>query len=88
MFIAFLIYLCLMNLAGFVCMFVDKRRAIRKEWRIPEARFFLVALLGGEMGCMLGMYLFRHKIRKKQFVYGMSLLLLLHVILAVWVRNC
>ena len=86
MHIVFLSYLCLINLAGFVLMFTDKRRAVRNEWRIPEARLFLIALLGGEAGCMLGMVLFRHKIRKRHFVYGMPLLLLVHLVLAVWTR--
>ena len=50
-----LIYLIGINLAGFIIMGVDKKRAIRGAWRISEASLFFTALLGGSLGCILGM---------------------------------
>ena len=55
-----LIYLIGINLAGFIIMGVDKKRAIRGAWRISEASLFFTALLGGSLGCILGMQHFRH----------------------------
>ena len=56
-----LIYLIGINLTGFIIMGVDKKRAIRGAWRISEASLFFTALLGGSLGCILGMQHFRHK---------------------------
>ena len=56
-----LVYLIGINLAGFIIMGVDKKRAIRGAWRISEASLFLTAILGGSLGCILGMQHFRHK---------------------------
>ena len=52
-------------------MWLDKRKAIRHQWRIPEATLFFIALLGGGMGSIVGMQLFRHKTRHWYFVWGM-----------------
>ena len=73
----FLLYLGIMNLIGFCSMGVDKKKAIRDAWRIPEARLFLYALLGGSLGSLLGMYTFRHKTRHWYFVWGMPAILFL-----------
>ena len=73
----FLLYLGIMNLIGFCSMGVDKKKAIRDAWRIPEARLFLYALLGGRLGSLLGMYTFRHKTRHWYFVWGMPAILFL-----------
>lgn len=77
-------YLLLISLAGFLLMGIDKRRAKKKLWRIPEATLFLIALLGGSAGSILGMYLFRHKTRHWKFVIGMPLILLLQAALLIW----
>ena len=63
-------------------MGIDKRRAIRHEWRIPEATLFLIALLGGSMGSIAGMQLFRHKTKHTAFVIGMPCILIIQIILA------
>ena len=75
-----LLYLIIANLAGFIQMGVDKRKAIRNAWRIPEARLFLCALLGGSLGSILGMYTFRHKTKHWYFVWGMPAILILQLI--------
>lgn len=80
-----IIYLCLINVSAFLQMGIDKRRARRHAWRIPEAQLFLTALLGGSIGSILGMQLFRHKTRHWYFVWGMPAILVLQVLALVWV---
>ena len=77
-----LLYLIVVNLAGFIQMGADKRKAVRNAWRIPEARLFLCALLGGSLGSILGMYTFRHKTKHWYFVWGMPAILILQIIAA------
>lgn len=80
-------YLICINLAGLASMGIDKRKAVRRQWRIPEATLFLIALLGGSLGSIIGMQLFRHKTRHWYFVVGMpavfflELALLLRIVL-------
>ena len=64
-------YLVCINLAGLASMGMDKRKAIRHQWRIPEATLFLIALLGGSLGSIIGMQFFRHKTKHWYFVWGM-----------------
>lgn len=61
-------YLVVMSIAGFAAMGIDKHRAVRKNWRIPEKTLLIIAFLGGGIGALLGMYLFRHKTRHMKFV--------------------
>lgn len=77
------LYTLLINAAGLAIMLLDKRLAIKKRWRVPEATLFLVALLGGAFGEILGMYLFSHKTLHKEFTIGLPLILFLHVALYV-----
>ena len=76
-----LIYLIGINLTGFIIMGVDKKRAIRGAWRISEASLFFTALLGGSLGCILGMQHFRHKTKHWYFKYGMPAILVVQVLL-------
>lgn len=78
-----LIYLIGINLAGFIIMGVDKKRAIRGAWRISEASLFFTAFLGGSLGCILGMQHFRHKTKHWYFKYGMPAILMVQVLLFV-----
>ncbi|MBR1931535.1 MAG: DUF1294 domain-containing protein [Lachnospiraceae bacterium] len=73
-------YFIIVNLAGFVIMGVDKKRAIRGAWRISEASLFLTALIGGSIGCILGMQHFRHKTKHWYFKYGMPAILILQIL--------
>lgn len=72
-------YLTVMNLIGFALMGIDKRRAVKKLWRIPESTLFIIALIGGSIGSIIGMYFFHHKTRHWYFVYGMPAILLLQI---------
>lgn len=75
-----LLWLLGWNLAAFALMGADKAKARRGRWRVPEKTLFLSALLGGSVGAMLGMSLFRHKTRHRSFRLGMPLILCLQVL--------
>lgn len=78
------VYLFLMNLIGFLSMLIDKRRARKNGWRIRERTLFLLAILGGSIGSLSGMYIFRHKTRHWYFVLGMPLILFLQTALTLF----
>ena len=82
--IILLLYIGIVNLAGFAAMGIDKLRARRNAWRIPESTPFFLALIGGSAGCILGMRLFHHKTRHWYFVWGMPAILLLQIALIVY----
>ena len=75
-----IIYFLLVNLLGFYAMYSDKLRSKKRAFRIPEATLFATAIIGGSIGCIAGMYVFRHKTRHWHFVYGMPLILILQII--------
>ena len=81
----FLLYLLLINAAAFLLMLVDKLKAKKNRWRIPERTLFGSALLGGSVGAILGMYTFRHKTRHLSFTLGMPAILIAQVSLAIWI---
>ena len=78
-----LVYLFLINAAGFVLMLTDKRKARKKLWRIPEATLLLVAVFGGSIGSLLGMYMFRHKTKHLKFTVGIPVILVLQIIACI-----
>lgn len=78
----FYLYLAAINLAAFTAMGVDKRRARKGRWRVRERTLFLLALLGGSVGSLAGMQCFRHKTKHPRFVWGMPVILALHLLLA------
>ena len=78
-----LVYLLIINAVGFILMLVDKIKAKKNLWRIPEATLFLVAALGGSIGSLLGMYAVRHKTKHIKFILGMPLILAVQVVACV-----
>ncbi|MBE5884624.1 MAG: DUF1294 domain-containing protein [Lachnospiraceae bacterium] len=74
-------YVILVNIAGFVMMWSDKRRAIKGAWRLSEASLFVTAAIGGSIGCIAGMQIFRHKTKHWYFKYGMPAILLVQLVL-------
>lgn len=76
----FIIYLLLINILAFITFGADKSKAKRHAWRIPEKTLFLLALLGGGIGALLGMYTFHHKTRHTAFVIGIPLITLVEYI--------
>ena len=73
-------YLAFINIAGFIIMGIDKKRAVRGAWRISERSLFLLAWLGGSLGCFLGMQYFRHKTKHWYFKLGIPIIFLLETI--------
>ncbi|MBQ2451493.1 MAG: DUF1294 domain-containing protein [Lachnospiraceae bacterium] len=72
-------YLAMLNLIGFALMGIDKKRAVKKLWRIPESTLFIIALIGGSIGSIIGMRVFHHKTRHWYFAYGMPAILFLQI---------
>ncbi len=81
---ALLIWLVLANLLALLLYGLDKRKAKKGAWRIPERTLFLLAALGGSPGAICGMLLFRHKTLKTRFRIGLPLILLAQLALAFW----
>ena len=79
----FLIYLLLINALGFLLMLTDKRRAKKNLWRISEVTFLGIAVIGGSLGILLGMYFARHKTRHLKFAIGVPTIFAAQVVLAV-----
>ena len=77
-------YLAIMNLIGISLMMIDKRRAIRHAWRIPEKMLFLSAILGGSVGARIGMSVFRHKTKHKSFTIGIPVIFLVELAAGVF----
>ena len=80
-----LAYLLTVNAAGFLSMLADKLRAKKNLWRIPESTLLAIAILGGSMGSLMGMYTVRHKTKHKKFTLGVPLILLLQALLLAWI---
>ena len=78
-------YLLIINALGFLLMLVDKWKARKNRWRVRESTLLLVAALGGSVGSLLGMYLFRHKTQHLKFTLGIPLILAAQCIAAVLV---
>ena len=80
-------YFIILNIIGFALMGIDKYKAKKRAFRIPEATLFIVAIIGGSIGSILGMYAFRHKTRHWYFVYGMPFILAMQVLLVIAILN-
>ena len=81
------IYLLIVNALGFYMMWSDKRKAIKDAWRTPERNFFIVALIGGSVGCWAGMQTFRHKTKHIKFTVGIPMILLLKIMAVLWITG-
>lgn len=75
------VYLIIINIVAFGMYGIDKQKAIKKQWRIPEANLLAVAAIGGSAGALLGMQFFHHKTRKWKFRLGVPLILAVQLIL-------
>ncbi len=82
--IYFVIYLIVINLIGLFIMYLDKKKAMYGRWRIPEKSLIIIALLGGSIGCMIVMKLFRHKTEKIKLVLGYPTILIAKAILIIY----
>ncbi|MBM7597744.1 uncharacterized membrane protein YsdA (DUF1294 family) [Virgibacillus halotolerans] len=75
-----LTYVAGANIITFILMGVDKQKAIKHQYRIPERTFWLLSLIGGAFGSLIGMNVFRHKTKHRSFVIGMPILLIFNCI--------
>ena len=80
-----LVWLAVINLLTFIVYGADKHRARKGKWRVPEKTLFLLPLLGGSIGALLGMRVFHHKTKHWYFVWGIPAILLAQIALAVWI---
>lgn len=80
-----IVLLIISNVISFTLMGMDKARARRHDWRIPEKTLFLSAVLFGGLGAVLGMQVFRHKTRHWYFQFGMPAILFAEVVILFWI---
>ena len=79
-----LLYLLIINIIGFLAMGIDKLKAKKEWWRIPEGTLMMICLLGGGIGTITGMYKFRHKTKKLKFSVGMPTILISEIALVIY----
>lgn len=77
-------YILTINLVGFLAMYIDKRKAKKNEWRIKEGTLMTIALLGGGIGGIIGMYKFRHKTKKLKFSVGFPTIVITQIVLIIY----
>lgn len=80
-----LIYFVILNLVGYLSMVIDKYKAKKNLWRIPEGTLILIALFGGSIGSLIGMYHVRHKTKKMKFTIGIPTILITEICILVYV---
>lgn len=78
------LYLVLINLIGFLAMGFDKFKAKKNFWRTKEKTLFMIAAIGGSIGSIIGMYVFRHKTKHSSFVFGMPVILAVQLGIVVY----
>ncbi|HHW31787.1 MAG TPA: DUF1294 domain-containing protein [Clostridiaceae bacterium] len=69
------------NVFGFVLVGIDKYKAKKHRWRIPEKTFFIISILGGSPGVYIGLFTFKHKTRHISFIVGIPLIIALQLAL-------
>ena len=78
-----IIYLIIINIIGFLAMLIDKQKAKRGSWRIPEKTLIILTAIGGGIGTLIGMYTFRHKTKKLKFTIGIPAILIAEILLVI-----
>ena len=77
------IYLILINFIAFLSMYIDKKKAIKGKWRIKESTLLMLALVGGSVGAIIGMYAFHHKTQKPRFFLGIPIITVLQILIVI-----
>lgn len=83
----FIIYIILINIITFSVFGIDKLKAIKNKWRIPEKILFLFSIIGGSVGGLAGMYTFRHKTQKPAFKFGTPAILIVQIVLIYFIMR-
>ena len=78
-----LIYLLIINIIAFLAMLIDKKKAEKGKWRIKESTLLILALIGGSIGAIAGMYTFHHKTKKPRFFIGIPVIIVLQIMLII-----
>lgn len=78
-------YLLVINIISFILMYVDKKKAINHQWRISEHTLMVVSLIGGSIGTILGLKIFRHKTKHVKFYVGVPIIFFIQLILSYYV---
>ena len=81
-----LYYLFLINIIAFIIIYIDKQKAIKHKWRIRESTLFLISIIGGSLGTLIGMYTFRHKTKHIKFTLGIPFILIVQIILIYYLN--
>lgn len=79
-----IIYLISINLITFLAMYIDKKKAEKNKWRIQESTLLILALIGGSIGGICGMYKFRHKTKKARFYIGFPFILIIQIVILIY----
>ena len=85
--IAVITWLIIINLTAFAVFGIDKKRAKKGQWRIPEKTLFLSAILGGSIGAILGMYIFHHKTKHWYFQVGIPAIMIVQIAAVYWLSQ-
>lgn len=78
-----IIYLLIINIVTFLSMGIDKYKAQKGKWRIQEKTLLTLVVLGGGMGGIAGMYVFRHKTQKPRFFIGFPLIMIMQILIVI-----
>ena len=85
--IYFLAYLILINLITFIAYGVDKNKAKNKSWRISEFTLIFISIIGGALGGLMAMVIYKHKLSKKSFYIGLPLIIVLNITIQLVIFN-
>lgn len=78
-------YIIVVNIFTIILMRIDKQKAIKNQFRIPERTFFLLSILGGAVGTYIGMKAYRHKTKHGKFTIGIPILIIWNLVAFVYV---
>ena len=82
-----IIYLIIINIIAFLAMFIDKKKAEKNRWRIKDSTLLILALIGGSIGAIAGMYVFHHKTQKPRFYIGIPIIIILQILLIIGIKS-
>ena len=77
-------YFLIINIITLLTMYIDKSKAKKGKWRVKESTLFILVLLGGGIGGILGMQVFKHKTKKLKFVIGFPLILIFEILILIY----